>query len=320
MDKLIEDVIPAVDRDLLLSELTEDKFLRHSGKGGNYLYLITNKNAPNVMREIGRLREITFREAGGGTGKSMDIDAYDTSDVPYMQLLSWDPEANEIIAGYRLLKCIHANQDENGQIITATSHLFHLSDKFNEEYLTATLELGRSFVQPKYQSKNPKGIFSLDNLWDGLGAVSRLNPDIKYYLGKVTMYPDYNREGRNLILSFVSQFFPDDIGIGTPLHPLITGAEVEVIEKLKPLWYDKTYKEGHTKLNKMIRELGENIPPLINSYMNLTDTMKTFGTSVNRNFGDVEETGILVTIEDLHPTKKLRYFDSYEAHKDFKKA
>lgn len=314
MDKVIEEVVPAVDRELLLQELTEERFLRHSGKGGNMLYLITHKNAPNVMREIGRLREITFREAGGGTGKSMDIDDYDISDVPYMQLISWDPVAQEIIAGYRLLKCKHAEKNESGQIITATSHLFSLSEKFNNDYLEYTLELGRSFVQPKYQSKNPKGIFSLDNLWDGLGAITRINPDIKFYLGKVTMYPDYHVKARNLLLSFVNYFFPDNVGIGSPIYPLIQGSE---LVEYNSMWEGKNYKEGYTLLNRHVRELGENIPPLINSYMNLTDTMKTFGTSVNRNFGNVEETGILVIVEDLHTSIKTRYFDSYEAHNTY---
>lgn len=313
MNKVIEDIIPPIDKEVLLNELTEDKFLRHTGKGGNLLYLITNKNSPNVMREIGRLREITFREAGGGTGKSMDVDKYDASDeVPYMQLISWDPDENEIMAGYRLLKCKYAEKDEEGQMITATSHLFKMSDTFNEEYLPYTLELGRSFVQPQYQSKNPKGIFSLDNLWDGLGAVTQLNPEIKYYLGKVTMYPDYNRRGRNMLLSFLHHFFPDNVGIAKPVHPLLKGGE---LDEFMPMWKDLEYKEAHTILNKSIRDLGENIPPLINSYMNLSGTMKTFGTSINPNFGDVEETGILVTVDDIHQSKKERYLESYEANK-----
>lgn len=316
MDKVIEEIIPAIDREVLASELTEERFLRHSGKGGNYLYLVTNKNAPNVMKEIGRLREITFREAGGGTGKSMDVDAYDTSEVPYMQLVSWDPEGNEIIAGYRLLKCKHAEKKDNGQIITATSHLFHLSDTFNDEYLSYTLELGRSFVQPKYQSKNPKGIFSLDNLWDGLGAIIATNPDIKYFLGKVTMYPDFNLQGRNMILSFMGYYFPDNVGVGTPLFPLLKGGE---LEEYNPMWEGKDYKAGYALLNKSVRDLGENIPPLINSYMNLTGTMKTFGTSINPNFGNVEETGILVTVDEVHEAKQERYFHTYEANKDFNK-
>jgi hypothetical protein len=313
MDKNIKEIIPPVDKALLEQELTEERFLRHSNKGGNHLYIVTNKNAPNVVREIGRLREITFREAGGGTGKEMDIDSYDISEVPYMQLVSWDPEEKEIIAGYRLLMCKDAEIDKNGDMVTATSHLFKLSEAFYKDYMPYTLELGRSFVQPKYQSKNPKGIFSLDNLWDGLGAIAYTNPEIKYFIGKVTMYPDYDHPARNMILSFMSNFFPDDVGIGTPVYPLLEGDE---LEEFKPLWEGKNYKEAYSVLNKAVREMGENIPPLINSYMNLTDTMKTFGTSINPNFGNVEETGILITIDDVYEPKKERYFFTYEANKD----
>ncbi|ASZ09886.1 GNAT family N-acetyltransferase [Chitinophaga pendula] len=312
----MQEIIPAIDHKLILEELTEDKFLRHTSKDGNLLYLITHHDSPNVMREIGRLRELSFRAAGGGTGKEIDIDEYDTSEFPYQQLIVWNPDACEIIAGYRLMKCTDAAKDAHGEILTATAHLFNLSDIFHKEYLPYTLELGRSFVQPKYQSRgtSTKGIYSLDNLWDGLGAIVAKNPDIRYLFGKVTMYPDYNREARNMLLSFMHSYFPDNIGLGTPIEPLITKEELAPYDHM---WEGLSYKEGHTLLNKNIRERGENIPPLINSYMNLSASMKTFGTAANYEFGKVEETGILVTIDDIYEAKKERYIRTYEAHKDF---
>lgn len=303
----MKEIIPRVDRELILAELTEDNFLKHTNKGGNQLYLVSHKTAPNILDEIGRLRELSFRQAGGGTGKESDLDSYDVSEFPFRQLIAWDPEDQEIIAGYRLLMCKNAERDERGQIVTATSHLFELSDKFNEEYLPYTAELGRSFVQPRYQSRSesPKGLYSLDNLWDGLGAFAMINPDLKYFFGKVTMYPDYHREARNILLSFMHQFFPDKDDLVLPANALITKNE---LEEHNHYWEGLTYKEGFQRLNKLVRKRGENIPPLINSYMNLSPSMKTFGTALNSNFGEVEETAILVTINDIFEGKKDSYF------------
>ncbi|MEP1065991.1 MAG: GNAT family N-acetyltransferase [Cyclobacteriaceae bacterium] len=311
-----QDIIPPIDRKLLQSELTEDKFLRYTNKGGNLLYVLNHHNSPNVMQEIGRLREEAFRNAGGGTGKSADIDSYDTSLQGFDQLIVWDPEDLEIVAGYRLMRCDKAEKDSNGRIITATSHLFNLSDAFYDKYLPFTIELGRSFVQTKYQSRSSrKGVFSLDNLWDGLGAVVLQNPEIKYLFGKVTMYPSYDVEARNWILSFMNHFFPDREGLASPIDPVIS------LDKLAPYktnFEGLSYKEALQKLGKFVKEKGENIPPLINSYMNLSSTMMTFGTAPNDEFGAVEETGILVTIADIYDAKKERHLDTFEKDRSYK--
>jgi hypothetical protein len=310
-----EKIIPAVDRDLIVSELTPETFLRHTNKLRNQLYLLNHHNSPNVMREIGRLREEAFRRAGGGTGKAMDIDAYDTAEKPFQQLIVWDPEDREIIAGYRIIKCADAARDANGHLISATAHLFNLSETFVTQYLPHTLELGRSFVQPKYQrGESKKGLFSMDNLWDGLGAYLLLNPDVQYLFGKVTMYPHYNREARNYILAFLDQYFPDDKNLVTPINPLVAPEELEPYKKL---FDGMEYKEGYTLLNKEVRGRGENIPPLINTYMNISATMKTFGTAANNAFGEVEETGILVTASDIFPARKERHIETYERDKHF---
>ncbi len=311
----MEDIIVPVERDLLLKELTEDKFLRHSNKLHNQLYLVDAHNSPNIMREIGRLRELAFRTAGGGTGKSIDIDAYDTAEKPFQQLVLWDPEELEIIAGYRLIMCKNAPRLPDGRIESATGHLFHLSDAFYNNYLPNTVELGRSFVQPKYQrGASRKGLFSMDNLWDGLGSILVLNPDVKYMFGKVTMYPSYNREARNMLLSFLRHFFPDNEGLAYPEEVLVTDEELAPFMKR---WEGKEYKAAYTELNREIRDRGENIPPLINTYMNISSTMKTFGTALNDEFGKVEETGILVTVDDIFEERKSRHIDTFHEHNSF---
>ena len=315
----MQDLIAPVEKRVLKQELTKDRFIRHVNKGGNQIYLINHHNAPNVMREIGRLRELTFRAAGGGTGLPIDIDENDTCERSYDQLIAWNPVEEEIIAGYRLIHCQHAGMDKNGEINLSTAHLFKFSDEFKEDYLPYTIELGRSFVQPKYQpgKDNRKGLFSLDNLWDGLGAMVVLNPDVKYLFGKVTMYPHYHAHARDLLLFFMNHYFPDPDKLVRPHENLSYKSSVAGYEAL---FGGLSYKEGYKVLNTKVRGWGENIPPLINTYMNLSPSMKTFGTAMNDEFGAVEETGILITIADIYDTKKQRHIETYDRDRYFEKA
>jgi hypothetical protein len=302
----MEPIIQPVDKKLIKKELTKDKFLRNTNNGGNKLYIIDHHDSPNVMKEIGRLRELAFRAAGGGTGKSIDIDEFDIDPIhPYKQLIVWDPNEEEILGGYRYIVC-----DDLEVKNLATSELFNFSEKFQKEYLGNMIELGRSFVQPNYQSTRlrSKGIYALDNLWDGLGALVVEHPDHKYFFGKVTMYTSYNVEARNMILFFLRKYFPDSESLVTPISPLQIEADYE---RLNGIFDGKTYEEGYKILQKSIRELGENIPPLINSYMNLSPSMKVFGTAINHEFGGVEETGILITIGDIYLRKVERHMKSF---------
>ncbi len=307
----MQTIIEPVAKKLLEAELTTKRFVRKTNNGNNEIYIITHHDSPNVMREIGRLRELTFRTAGGGTGKEIDIDEFDVDQrAPYKQLIVWNSQEQEIIGGYRFIKCKDAPISSTGIVHLATTELFHFSEKFIKEYVPFTLELGRSFVQPKYQPTvdNRKGLFSLDNLWDGLGAIVVDNPDVEYFFGKVTMYTDFNTMARDMILSFMNYYFPDNEKLVTPIEPLSIKTDISgFLQSLKGL----NYKEGHLLLNKNVRALGEHIPPLVNAYMNLSATMKTFGTASNTHFGEVEETGILVKFADIYDTKKERHISTY---------
>ena len=305
-----EEIIEPISRELLKSELTPDKRLRMTNKSHNEIYIITAHNAPNVMKEIGRLREIAFRTAGGGTGKSMDIDEFDTMDNCYKQLIVWNPEAEDIIGGYRYLLGTDWELDKNGQPILATSHMFHFSDEFLHDYMPQTVELGRSFVSLEYQSirKGAKSIFALDNLWDGLGALTVINPNVKYFFGKMTMYPSYVRKGRDMILYFLKKHFDDKDNLIIPMKPLKIEAEPKELESL---FCENDFKEDYKILNREIRKLGYNIPPLVNAYMSLSPTMKFFGTAINYGFGDVEETGILIAVDEILAEKRIRHIDSF---------
>ena len=309
-------IIQPINKELLKSELTPDRQLRMTNKSHNEIYIVTAHNAPNVMREIGRLREIVFREAGGGTGKEVDIDEFDICENCYKQLIVWNPEEQEIIGGYRYLPGTDWEYDEKGQPILATSHMFHFSEKFIREYAPQTVELGRSFVSLPYQSSRmgAKSLFALDNLWDGLGALTVVRPNVRYYFGKMTMYPSYIRKGRDMILYFLKKYFDDKENLIIPMKPL----EFETNpQELETLFSGKNFKEDYLILNREIRLLGYNIPPLVNAYMSLSPTMKLFGTAINYGFGDVEETGILIAIDEIFENKRKRHIDTFIAeHRD----
>ena len=306
----MKEIIAPISRDILKSELTEDKRLRFTNRSNNEIYVVTWQNAPNVVKEIGRLREIAFRAAGGGTGKDMDLDELDVCDNPYKQLIVWNPEAEEIIGGYRYLLGTEVDYDKQGQPILATSHMFHFSDTFIRDYLPYTVELGRSFVTLEYQAtrNDSKGLFALDNLWDGLGALSVIMPNCKYFFGKMTMYPSYNRRCRDMILYFLNKHFPDPDNLIVPMNPLQMDHDPKEFEQL--FCYDD-FKEDYIILNREIRSCGLTIPPLVNAYMSLSPTMKMFGTAINDGFGDVEETGILIAIDEIIESKRIRHIDNF---------
>lgn len=316
----MEEIIPRIPVDVIKSELTPEKKLRMTNKSNNEVYVVTWQDSPNVVREIGRLREIAFRAAGGGTGKSMDIDEFDTCDNPYKQLIVWDPETEEILGGYRYILGKDWQIDEQGQPILATSHMFRFSEKFMRDYAPWTVELGRSFVAVEYQGaqRGRKSIFALDNLWDGLGAIAVIEPTVRYFFGKFTMYPSYNRMARDMILYFLNKHFPDPDNLIFPMEPLKLEHDDAIFQAL---FTEADFKQDYRILNREVRALGYNIPPLVNAYMGLSPTMKLFGTAINDGFGDVEETGILIAVDEILQEKRMRHIDSFaKEHPELLKA
>ncbi|MDE6574877.1 MAG: GNAT family N-acetyltransferase [Muribaculaceae bacterium] len=303
-------IIEPVETSLIEAELTPERFLRKTNKGGNEIYVITAHDSPNVMREVGRLREIAFRMAGGGTGLECDIDSFDTMEPPCSQLVVWDPESKLILGGYRFICGKDIRFDEHGRPRIATSHMFRFSPEFLENYLPYTLELGRSFVRPEYQSSRAgaKAIYVLDNLWDGLGALTLVHPEIRYLFGKVTMYPEYTKLCRDMILYFLHKYFPDPDEFVRPYKPLVTDTPAE---ELEAMFNGGDFKSDFKILNAGVRAHGQNIPPLVHAYMGLSPTMRMFGTAVNDEFGDVEESGIFIAISEILEEKKQRHIDTY---------
>ena len=307
----MQDIIPPVEKSLLEAELTKEKYIRKTNNGNNLIYIFDHLNGPNLMNEVGRLREITFRDAGGGTGLALDIDEFDLGNSPFSQLIVWNPEEKEIVGGYRFASGENIVVTEDGEVLSPTAELFDVSERFIREYLPWSIELGRSFVQPNYQPQINlrKGMYSLDNLWDGLGAIVIDHPEIRFLFGKVTMYPHYDHLARDLVLYFLQKFFPDNDRLLVPKESLPLRHDKNYLDSI---FTGRTYEDNLKILVQQVRARSENVPPLVNAYMSLSSTMKTFGTALNLSFGDVEETGIIVTISDIYDFKKDRHIATYK--------
>ena len=300
----MEPIIPAVDRQLLIEEL-EGHLLRPSNKADNLIYDITAHECPNTMREIARLREISYRAGGGATGKEMDIDEMDTMEAPYHQLIVWDPDHQQIVGGYRYLLCKNAVL-KNGQPFITSAHLFRYSGRFIREYLPHTIEFGRAFVQPMYQTREMgvKALFALDNIWDGIGALVHNYSDLRWMIGKVTIYPDYNPTARELIYAYLDRYHRGEEGLFAPYRP----------EPMKPIstpFEGEDPQANYHVLQHAVREQGTVIPPMFSAYLNLTNQLYFFGNAINDELANVYESGIMVDIDTILPEKKDRYITPY---------
>jgi len=307
----MKEIIAPIDRKIIKAELSGDRFLRPTNKAHNEIYIVDAHNSPNVMLEIGRLRELSFRSGGGGTGEEIDTDEYDYMEKPYQQLIVWDPQAEEIIGGYRFLNGSDVEVDDNNQPHFVMSHLFTFNKKFITDYLPYTIELGRAFVQPDYQTSKMgiKSLFALDNLWDGLGALVHSVKDAKYFIGKVTIYSTYPVVARELIYSYMFKYFGDKENLIVPKVPVEMSAESKKVAQ--KLFSSNDLNADYKILQKAVRAEGETIPAMFNAYIGLTDTMRMFGSIFDADFGSVYETGIMVNMDDLLESKRRRYIDPY---------
>lgn len=305
-------IIDPVPVELIKAELTKDKKLINTNRGNNEIYVVTGNDSPNVLREIGRLRELSFRTAGGSTGNAIDLDEFDSMESPYRQLIVWDPDEEAIIGGYRFLFGSDARMDENGQPILASAHQFHFSQNFIEDYLPHMMELGRNFVVPAYQSSKAgaRSIFAMDNLWDGLMAIIIKNPNLLYVFGKVTIYPSYDKITRDLTYHFLWKHFGDKEKLVFPKE------DTAVLPQSDPALMDLILNqtdilEDYKLLKNAARMRNVNIPPNFSAYISITPMMHMFGTSVNRLMNDIEDTGILIPIDSIYQEKIRRHVGAY---------
>lgn len=306
----MEPIIDPVDIELIKAELTADKKLGDTNKGGNELYVVTWKDAPNTIREIGRLREVSYREAGASSGKALDLDGYDMMDNPYCQLIVWDPDAQAIIGGYRYILGTNVTLKDDGQPNITSSHLYQFSDEFIDHYLPHVMELGRSFVAPDYQSSKAgaKSVFTMDNLWDGIASVILHHPGTLYFLGKMTIYPSYDKTARNLIIHFLKKHFKDPQALVRPKKEIRVTDNAKLMDLILR---EDDVKKDYRLLKDAVRKLGTNIPPLVNSYINTSSTMKMLGSCINDELGDAIETGIMIGFDDIYAEKRERHTEAF---------
>lgn len=308
----MQEIIPPVDKNLIIKEL-KGNLLNQTQKAGNEIYLISAHKSPNIMREISRLRELSFRQDGGGSGKELDFDDYDYLEKPSRQLIVWNPDAEEIVGGYRFLHGKDAEFDSKGKPIMPMGHIFDFSEKYIKEYLPHTLELGRAFIQPKYQSYQGgiKSLYSLDNLWDGIGMVLSTYDDLRYMVGKITIYPKMQIEARYAIMYFLEKFYGDKEELVTPIPHLEERVPENFMEVFDNLFDKDDIKKNLNILKRYMKERGEKIPPLIKAYIDLASTMKSFGTCLDSDFGNIYDTGIMIDMNDVYTSKKDRYLTMY---------
>ena len=305
-------IIDPIPAEVLEQELTKDLFLRQTNKANNEIYVINARNAPNILREIGRLREVTFRIAGAGSGNACDLQSFDIEDDACEQLLVWNPDAKEIIGSYRFTWGNRVTFEENGQPHNNTAHLFHFSDKFSKEYLPYSLEMARAFVQPKYQTAEmgAKSLFALDNLWDGIGGLVALNPQLKYLMGKVSVYCTMPKVARKAIFFYLDKYHGDREQLLKSKQPeTFTPEEIALYNEMFP--DELTAKDNYKTLNNFVKSHGDKVPPLIHSYIELSSGMVTYGTCSDVDFGDCYDTAMTIELDKIHDNKRARYVESF---------
>ena len=286
----MEAIIPPVERELLRAELTPERKARDTKKAGNEIYIFSAAECPSLMREIGRLREVAFRGAGGGTGKELDIDAEDLAEDGYYQLIVWDPAAEEIVGGYRFIICT----DEYPRHLS-TEHYFRFSDKFRRKYLPRTIELGRSFIVNEYQRKP----VSLMLLWKGILNVLLRHDEFRYLMGPVTISGEFQNSSKLLIAAYLRNRHLDREN-ARHIHPR-TGIAV-------PARIDGTLIEGIDSIeliNKIVCDIEQNrftIPILIRKYLQVG--ARVLGFNTDHAFCDGLDALILVDLAQV-PEKTI---------------
>ncbi len=303
----MEQIIDPVPVELLKQELNEKTFLRKTSKAGNEVYVVNYENAPNVLREVGRLREITFRAVGSGSGTACDIDHFDIEDKACYQLIVWNPDADEIIGGYRFTRLKDASFREDGQPYINTAKLFNISPAFVRDYFPYSLEMARAWVQPKYQTREMgvKSLFALDNIWDGIGGLIAKDPSVKYLMGKVSMFATSPRPSLEAMIYFLEKFCGDKENLITGINPELVSEQRKA--ELDEMFCGETLQENYKILNNYVTGLGDKVPPLIHLYLNLSSSMKTFGTVMDPDFGEEFDTAMIISVADIYPEKYKRY-------------
>ena len=263
---------------------------------GKKIFLYDYEPDSPVIHEIGRLRELSFRSVEEGTGNSMDIDKYDSY---YRHLVLWDENDLEIVGAYRIGECATIVK-EKGLDGLYSSTLFKFEETF-VDHLPKAIELGRSFVQPRYWGKR-----SLDYLWFGIGAYLRHNPKIKYLFGPLSLSQAYSRPPTELILSFYNQQFSAKPKMASALKPFELTPQVLAIANED---FADDYKSSYKRLNKKLKHYGVKVPTLYKQYSEVCKPggCQFIAFNIDAEFNYCIDSLILVDLEQIKEKRKKRY-------------
>lgn len=289
------------NKKILKDEVRKAEFLGTT-IDGKKIILADAEQSPFLLRELGRVREISFRAIGGGTGRSHDNDLYDNY---YRHLILWDDEDLEIVGAYRIGECTKIIK-ERGKEALYTYNLCNFNEHF-EEYRDNSVELGRSFVQPKYW-----GSRALDNLWQGVGAYLAYHPKIKYTYGTVTINADTPKQAVEALVYFYSFYFSCETKMMKAKTPYIISDENESL--FYKIFKDLEYKEAFVILKKYLKDMGSSVPTLFKQYAELYEegAVRFFDFNVNTAWAGVIEGFIIADNSKMKPAKRTRYIENFK--------
>jgi putative hemolysin len=297
----VENIIHPVNRKKIRDELKESELIGAT-QDGKQIYLFDYQPNSAVIREIGRLRELSFRQVQEGTGKSIDIDDYDRY---YRHLVLWDDNDLEIVGTYRI--------GEGARILAQhgvegfyTHSLFQLQGGM-VSYLEKSIELGRSFIQPRYWGKR-----SLDYLWFGIGAYLKKHPEIEYMLGPVTLSASYPEDAKREIVSFYNTLFGYHQELVNPRLPYRYQAS-DRYEDYRQVDSESGYKAAYGQLKSYLDTLGVRVPTLFKQYVEVCEPggCEFLGFNVDPDFSNCIDAMILVHVDAVLPKKRERYIESH---------
>ena len=286
-----------VSRIDLLNELKKSKLIGQTSDGKK-IYLYDYVEDSIVLKELGRLRELSFRKVGEGVNKKRDTDKYD---IYYQHIILWDENDLEIVGSYRI-----GNSDFIFKNIGVKGFYSNNLFKYNEEftpYLKSSIELGRSFVQPKYW-----GTRALDYLWFGIGAYLKSNPNIKYMFGPVSMSATFPTVAKDMMIFYYSHYFKEEVNLVEGKTPYQYSNNISEIKELFDL-EDK--KKDFKFLKSALSNIGVTVPTLYKQYSEITEDggIKFLSFNIDKNFGDCIDGFILVEVDKIKDSAKKRYID-----------
>lgn len=291
---------PPVPRSALAEELGPDS--RIATFRGLEVHLVSGPDAPAALDEIGRIREQEYRRVGAGRGGERDLDRFDTVWPWYLQLVSWDPVEREIVAAYRAIRCDWALR-HGGVDALRTSSLFEFTERFVNDYLPATVELGRSVVNAEAR-RATSGLFSV---WVGLGAIVREWPEIRWFFGNVSLYRSLPDRALRSIVGYLLRHH-------APGGELVRArGRTPAADGGSPGGVDEVPVASFGQLQELAADEGWAIPPILVSYAKANPGMLAFDVAPDPDFGDACEVAIAIPVEGLSGRTVDRFIAPYES-------